>query len=113
MRDLAWWRSDEAKDARAKLYLAELLFRNPDNRREEYKTGRIPEWLWRVTLISAMRSCLPEPIHPLRLQWLRNSCRRKIYLRPGQNCSFMTLCMRWAITRCFKKTGHCPGLGSI
>jgi len=44
MRDLVWWRSDEAKDARAKLYLAELLFRNPDNRREEYKTGHIPEW---------------------------------------------------------------------
>jgi hypothetical protein len=45
MRDIVWWRSDEAKDARAANYLSAMLWMCTDNRRVEFGMGRNPpEW---------------------------------------------------------------------
>ena len=44
MNDIDWWRSDEAKDARAANYLSCLLFASSENRREDFNSKSAPEW---------------------------------------------------------------------
>ena len=40
----AWWRSDEAFEARSALYLGHVLFHDKGNRRLEFSTKNAPDW---------------------------------------------------------------------
>lgn len=44
MKDLTWWQSDDARNARLAKYVAHILYMNPENKREEFRIDNKPEW---------------------------------------------------------------------